>query len=401
MKYIVVIADGMSDYPVEQLGGKTPLEYLSKKNMDYLANRSMCGMVSNVPDGMPPGSDVANLSVFGYNPKTYFSGRAPLEAASMGVEMDEQDVAFRCNLVTLKKDNGHLMMDDYSAGHIVTEEAVAYVDFLNKNLKNSEIAFYPGVSYRHLMIWNSGKWDMRLTPPHDIPDTDISGHIPSGVGSDFIWGLMKESMRLLRDSSLNFERVKAGKKEVSSIWLWGHGKKPSMPIFMKKFGITGSVIAAVDLIKGIGILAGLRPIKVPGATGYLDTNFEGKAEAAVKSLDHGDICFVHIEACDETSHEGSLEKKLKAIQYIDERFLKPLLTGLDKYGHYRILLIVDHPTPVNLKVHVADPVPFMIFDNLKNRKGVQSFSETECRNTGFYLAEGAAMMDLLLHTELD
>lgn len=395
----MVIADGMADYPVKELNGKTPLEHLTKPNMDYLAKRSLCGMVRTVPEGMAPGSDVANLSIFGYDPKRFFSGRAPLEAASMGVEMGMEDVAFRCNLVSLRREGEDLIMDDYSAGHITTEEAAQFIDFLNKNLNKNGIALYPGVSYRHLMIWRSGKWKMNLTPPHDIPDTDISGYLPAGEGADFIWGLMQDSMRILKDAPLNSVRKQAGNKEVSSIWLWGQGKRPSMPTLIEKFGVNGSVIAAVDLIKGIGIMAGLKSVKVPGVTGYLDTNFEGKAEYAVKSLETGDICFVHIEACDETSHEGSLEKKLLGIEYIDQRFLTPLLKGLDKYDNYRILLAIDHPTPVAVKVHTADPVPFMIYEKLKNQKGIESFSEPNCRNAGFYVEDGSTLINLLLNGE--
>lgn len=400
MKYVVVIADGMADYPVEDLKGKTPLEFLSKPVIDALAKESLCGMVKTVPENMSPGSDVANLSIFGYDPKRFFSGRAPLEAASRGIEMELNDVAFRCNLVTLSDKEGKFVMDDYSAGHISTEEAGLYIDFLNEKIVRKGINFYKGVSYRHLMLWREGKYDLRLTPPHDIPDEEIEKYLPEGDGADFIRELMEESQKVLRDCPLNLKRRREHKKEVSSIWLWGQGKKPSMPTFAEKFNIRGAVISAVDLIFGIGILAGLKPIRVEGATGYIDTNFEGKAIAAAEALYDNDICFVHIEACDEASHEGSLEKKMEGIKAIDQRFLKTLISKLKPFDQYRILFSIDHPTPVKQKVHVADAVPFFIFDNGKKYRGVPNFSENACRGANFYIEEGFKLIEILLNGEV-
>lgn len=399
MKYVVVIADGMADYPLDELNGKTPLEELNKPFIDQLAKNALCGVVKTVPENMSPGSDVANLSIFGYDPKRFFSGRAPLEAASMGIEMDLSDVAFRCNLVTLRKNDNSLLMDDYSAGHITTEEAEPYIKLLNERLANENISFHRGVSYRHLMLWKNGKYSMCLTPPHDIPDREISKFMPSGEGADFITKYILESQKIFNDCELNKKRKAAGKKEVSSIWLWGQGKRPSMPTFSEKFGLNGTVIAAVDLIFGIGLLAGLKPVKVKGATGYIDTNFEGKAKAAIDSLHNNDITFVHIEACDEASHEGSLEKKIIGINAIDHRFLKTLLDGLEQFEEYRILFCIDHPTPVKLKIHVSDVVPFFIFDNRKKLKGVEKFCEKSCISANFFVEDGYKLVDLLINGE--
>lgn len=400
MKYVVVIADGMADYPVEELDGKTPLEVIHKPNIDNLATNALCGIVKTVPQNMSPGSDVANLSIFGYDPTRFFSGRAPLEAASMGVEMDLSDVAFRCNLVTLRENGSEVVMDDYSAGHITTEEAEPYIKLLNEKIVKKDVMFYRGVSYRHLMLWKNGKFNMKLIPPHDIPDKEVSEFMPEGEGADFITDLMLESQRIFKDCEINKVRKASGKKEVSSIWLWGHGKKPSMPTFIEKFGLKGAVISAVDLIFGIGALAGLKTIKVQGVTGYIDTNFEGKAEAAIEALRSNDICFVHIEACDEASHEGSLEKKKIGIQAIDSRFLKTLLKGLEQFDNYRILFCIDHPTPIKLKTHVADPVPFFIYDNKKKYKGVDNFSEKSCKNANFFIEEGYKLINILFNGDI-
>lgn len=397
MKYLVVIADGMADYPIKSLGDKTPLEYADKPTMDFLAKDGFCGMVKTVPDGMPPGSDIANLSLFGFNPKIYFTGRAPLEAASIGINMDIKDVAFRCNLVTLRAEGDELIMDDYSAGHITTEEAEKYIDFIKEKIKVSGISFYKGVSYRHLMIWKDGKSEIELTPPHDIPEKAIKDYLPKGDGADFIQGLMKISREVLKDCELNKERKRAGKKEVTSIWLWGQGKKPQLMSFREKFGLTGGVIAAVDLIRGIGILSGLNSVKVDGITGYIDTNFEGKADAAVETLRKNDICFVHIEACDEASHEGSLEKKLKGIEYIDKRFLSRVLKGLSDFENYRILLCIDHPTPVEKRIHIADKVPFIIYEKGKKWRGVDNFCERLCNDSGFYIDDGYLLINTFIN----
>lgn len=399
MKYVVVIADGMADYPVDELKGKTPLEVAEKGLIDELAVKSLCGIVKTVPEGMQPGSDIANLSLFGYDPKIYFTGRAPLEAISMGIDISLSDVAYRCNLVTFRKENNCILMDDYSAGHISTEDAKKYISILNQNMDNKEFQFFPGVSYRHLMIWKNGKWEIKTTPPHDIPDKEIKKFYPEGDGAHELIKLMEKSQKIFQETELNNDRIKNGKKVVSSIWLWGQGKKPSMPTLQEKYGLNGSVIAAVDLIKGIGILAGLKKIDVPNVTGYLDTNFEGKAEYAIRCLENDDIVFIHIEACDETSHEGSLEKKLLAIKYINNRFLKTLIDKLNNLENYRLLFVIDHPTPVKLKIHVSDPVPFFIFEKNKEYKGVKAFTEKNCLNAGLYIEEGFKIIDFFINGE--
>jgi 2,3-bisphosphoglycerate-independent phosphoglycerate mutase len=313
--------------------------------------------------------------------------------------MGLSDVAYRCNLVTFRKENDKLIMDDYSAGHISTNEAKEYIKVLNETIKSNEFEFFPGVSYRHLMIWKNGKWDINTTPPHDIPDKEIKRYYPEGDGASKLINLMEKSQKIFENNELNVQRLKNGKKAVSSIWLWGQGKKPNMPTFQEKYGINGSVIAAVDLIKGIGVLAGLKKIQVPNVTGYIDTNFEGKAEYAIKCLEYDDIVFVHIEACDETSHEGSLEKKLLAIKYINDRFLKNLVNGLRNFDNYKILFVIDHPTPVKLKIHVNDPVPFFIFEKNKEHRGIKSFTEKNCSNAGLYIEEGFKIIDFFINGE--
>jgi len=397
MKYVVVIADGMADYEIEELGNKTPLEIAEKPLIDELAKDSLCGLLKTVPEGMQPGSDIANLSLFGYDPKIYFTGRAPLEAVSMGINMDLQDVAYRCNLTTFRAEENKILMDDYSAGHISTEEAKAFISLLNEKINRKDIFFYPGFSYRHLMLWKKGKWNIKTQPPHDIPDKEVIKYLPEGDGAEVLIAIMEKSQKIFKDCELNKKRRREGKKEVSSVWLWGQGKKPAMPTYQEKYGLNGSVIAAVDLIKGIGILSGLKKIDVPGATGYIDTNFEGKAEYALNALENDKIVFIHIEACDETSHEGSLEKKLKAIKYINDRFLVPLKKGLEKFDNYKILFAIDHPTPVKLKVHVSNPVPFFIYEKNKSHHGVELFSEKSCSNAGLFIEEGYRIIDFMLN----
>lgn len=397
MKYVVIIADGMADYPVEELNGKTPLEVAEKGLIDELASKSLCGIVKTVPDGMQPGSDIANLSIFGYDPKIYFTGRAPLEAVSMGIDIGLSDVAYRCNLVTFRKEGENFLMDDYSAGHITTDDAKQYISILNENINSKEFHFYSGVSYRHLMIWKNGKWEIRTTPPHDIPDKEVKKFYPEGDGSHELIKLMEKSQKIFEKTELNKDRIKNGKKPVSSIWLWGQGKKPNMPTFQEKYGLNGSVIAAVDLINGIGVLAGLKKVQVPGVTGYIDTNFEGKAKFAIDCLRDNDVVFIHIEACDETSHEGNLEKKLLAIKYINDKFFKYLINGLNDFENYRLLLVIDHPTPVKLKIHVPDPVPFFIYEKNKELRGVKSFTEKNCSQAGLFIEEGFKIIDFFLN----
>lgn len=397
MKYIVLLGDGMPDEPIEQLGGKTPLEYASTPAMDFMAMRGQMGMAQTIPEGFPPGSDVANLSVFGYDPATCYTGRSPLEAASMGVALGPDDVAFRLNLVNLRRENGDVFMGDYSAGHISTEEGKELVLALGRELGNPEFEFHPGVSYRHLMVWRNGRDRLDLTPPHDISGRKIKEYLPRGDGAEVLLGLMEKSQEILAGHKQYGLRLDAGKTPANSIWLWGHGKAPKMETYGSKFGLNGAVISAVDLIRGIGVYAGLEIIKVPGATGYLDTNYEGKAAAALAALERLDFVYLHVEAPDESSHSGSLENKIRAIEDFDAKIVAPICEGIRKHGEYRILCTPDHPTPLRLMTHTADPVPFIIYGSEQEaREDVRGYDEKSARNTGLFLDRGYRMMELMM-----
>ena len=369
MKYLVVIGDGMADFPVEELGGKTPLMAASKPSMDHMAQNGFCGNVVTIPTGFPPGSDVACMSIFGYDPAKYYTGRAPIEAYGMGVSMNETDIAFRCNLVYLEANLSRVVMGDYSAGHITTEEAAELVHDLQGAIGgaigNDEFRFYPGVSYRHLMIWRNGKEAMQTTPPHDILDKEVIDYLPKGEGASTLVKLMSDSQLFLKDHPVNKRRQERGLKPANSIWLWGQGKKPYFPPYVEKYGVRGAAVTAVDLIKGIGALAGFETPHVEGATGYLDTNYGAKARAALALLGRYDIVYVHVEAPDEASHNGNLKEKLRAIERIDKEILEYLLsnTGDD----VRFLLTTDHATPLSLRTHYACAVPFVIYQ----RHGLQ------------------------------
>lgn len=401
MKIVIIQGDGMPDHPIPELGNKTPLEAAKTPNMDELARRGLFGMVKTIPDGLPPGSDVGNLSVLGYNPKLYYSGRSPLEAASMGVNVEETDVTFRCNLVTLKDSDGKTVMEDYSAGHISTEEAREIILDIRKDLeKEGEINFYPGVSYRHLMVWHGGIDRMKTTPPHDISGKGILPYLPNGEGADKLKRLIDNSKELLRNHPVNKKRLKQGKNPATSIWLWGQGRAPKMPKFRELYGIEGAVISAVDLVKGIGIYAGLQVIDVPGATGYLDTNYQGKVDYALRALDEVDLVMIHIEATDETGHEGKADLKIRAIEDLDSRVIRPVLEGIKRFDNYKILLLSDHPTPIELKTHINEPVPFAIFSS-KDRSVKDSssvFSEKSASKTGLFVDEGWKLMGMLLNS---
>ena len=352
MKYIVLLCDGMADWPLESLGGKTVTQAANIPNMDKLATGGICGLIHTVPDGMAPGSDVCNLSIFGYNPAKYYTGRSPLEAVSMGVELGEHDTALRCNIITLGQNM--TVMDDFTAGHIdgiYSENVIESLKEVFKDEKNIE--FYKGVGYRHLVVLRNIDINPETTPPHDITGKEISAHMPCGDGGDVLRHIMQKAQRVFDG------RIDAGKG--NAIWLWGAGKRPSLPSYKEMYGIKGAVISAVDLIKGIGICAGLEIIDVPGATGFIDTNFEGKAQYAVNALETNDYVFVHVEATDECGHMGDAEKKIKAAEAIDSRMLPILMRGLEKFGDYRILITPDHPTPIELKTHSKEPVPAIIF----------------------------------------
>jgi len=400
MKIVILQGDGMPDHPVPELGNKTPLEAARTPNMDELARRSFFGMVKTIPDGLPPGSDVGNLSVLGYNPNLYYTGRSPLEAASIGVKVEETDVTFRCNLVTLGEEDGKTIMADYSAGHISTEEAREIILDIRKHLdKGGEINFYPGVSYRHLMVWHSGPDSIKTTPPHDISGKGVLPYLPSGEGSDKLKKLIEKSKDLLKNHPVNKKRIKNGKNPATSIWLWRQGRAPKMPKFRELYGIDGAVISAVDLVKGIGIYAGLRVIDVPGATGYLDTNYQGKVDYALRALDEVDLVMIHIEATDETGHEGKVDLKIRAIEDFDSRVIGPVLEGLKRFDDYKVLLLSDHPTPVGIKTHVNEPVPFAIFSSKDSgvKDGSRSYSEKEASKTGVFVDEGWRLVGIVLN----
>jgi len=389
----------MPDHPIPELGNKTPLEAAKTPNMDELARRSVFGLVKTIPDGLPPGSDVGNLSVLGYNPRLYYTGRSPLEAASIGVNVEETDVTFRCNLVTLKESDGKTLMEDYSAGHISTEEAREIILDIRKELeKEGEINFYPGVSYRHLMVWHGGTDRMRTTPPHDISGKEVTSHLPSGEGADKLRRLIERSKGLLKNHPINHKRVEQGKGPATSIWLWGQGRAPKMPRFKELYGIEGAVISAVDLVKGIGIYAGLRVLDVPGATGYLDTNYQGKVEYALRALEEVDLVMIHIEATDETGHEGKVDLKIRAIEDIDSRVIWPVLEGVKRFKDYKVLLLSDHPTPIEIRTHVNEPVPFAIFSSKDSgvKDGSRVFSEKSASKTGVFVDEGWKLMGMVL-----
>ncbi len=404
MKYIVIIGDGMADRPVKELGGKTPLQKAVTPNMDRLAREGIIGSVRTIPPGFHPGSDVANLSILGYDPKIFYSGRAPLEAASMGIDLQESDVAYRCNLVTLKynKDRTSAIMEDYSGGHISSAEAAILIKDIASELGTAEISFHPGVSYRHLMVWKGGEQDVECSPPHDIVGKDISDYLPTGKGEEVLRRLMFESVGVLSGHPVNKERVSNGKKSANGIWLWGQGRKPRVPKFKDKYAIDGAMVSAVDLTKGLGVCAGFEILKVPGVTGYLDTNYAGKAEYSLKALERVDFVYVHVEAPDEAGHSGNFKDKVKAIEDFDALVVGAILRGAKAFPEYRVLLMPDHPTPIELKTHSDEPVPFVIYDNRNPRKNEgASFDETLLnRKDIMVVEEGYKLMDYFIKGKL-
>lgn len=399
MKYLVVLGDGMADFPVPELGGKTPLQVSKKPYMDQLASLGEMGMVKNVPAGLPPGSDVANLSVMGYDPHLYYTGRSPLEAASMGIDLGPNDVAFRCNLVTLSDAPFYQekTMVDYSSDEITTAESEVLIKDIAKALNTENFSFYPGISYRHLMVWHNGPTQCQLTPPHDISDRPITDHLPKGEGAVQLVELMEKSVHILKNHPVNEARIQKGLRPSTSIWLWGQGKKPSIQSFYEKFHLQGAVISAVDLAKGLGVCAGLDVINVPGATGNVHTNFRGKAEAALKAFKEGqDFVYLHFEAPDEAGHRGEVENKIISIEKIDSEVLAYLLREMPKITtDFKIMLLPDHPTPLTLKTHVSDPVPFVIYRYTPGEKNEshRSYDEESARQTKFLVENGYRLME--------
>lgn len=396
MKVIILLGDGMSDILYSELGNKSPLQAAATPNMDFMAQHGRVGLAHTVPDGLPPGSDVANLSVFGYDPRTCYTGRSPLEAISMGVTLGPDDVAFRMNLITLKPQGSSIYMQDFSAGHISTAEAHELVQTLQKELGNAEFEFHAGVGYRHLMVWRGGKDGMKGTPPHDITGKSILDYLPTGDGADTLNNIMNHAQMVLHNHPVNVKRVEEGHLPANSIWLWGQGKTPKIAPFREKFGMSGAVISAVDLIKGIGICAGLDVINVEGATGYIDTNYLGKAQAALAALETHDFVYVHVEAPDEASHAGRMDHKLQAIEDFDSQVVGTILEGIKKFADYVILCTPDHPTPVRLMTHTSDPVPFIIYRSGEEPgNGAASYDETQAASTGLVL-EGHKLMKVLI-----
>ena len=389
MKYLVILGDGMADYPCPQLDGKTPLEVANKPNMDALCAKGVIGLVKTVPDGMKPGSDVANLSMMGYAPDKYYTGRSPLEALSIGIDMSASDIATRCNLVTLSDDEPfeNKVMVDYSAGEITTQEAEELIKAVQEALGNDKYSFYSGVSYRHCMITKGGKLGAQYTPPHDISDKVIGEYLPKGEDSDEHLAMLQASYELLKDHPINLERIKQGKNPANCIWLWGEGSKPALDDFGQKYGLKAGVISAVDLVKGIGVGAGMTSWDVEGATGTYHTNFEGKAKRAIDAFKEGyDYVYIHMEAPDECGHQGDLDNKIKAIELIDEKVVGYCKRELDDMGEpYRILIAPDHPTPIAIKTHVGDPVPFILYDSSSDiESGYTTYNEKTAKASGIY-----------------
>lgn len=401
MKFIVVLGDGMADRPRPELGGRTPLAYARTPHMDRVAS-SLLGMVRTVPQGLPPGSDVANLAVMGFDPRRYYTGRSPLEAVSMGIDLGPMDIAFRCNLVSLSDEEPFeaKTMVDYSAGEISTREARELIAAVASRLDTADRRFYPGISYRHLMVWKNGPEGSALTPPHDISGKVIGPYLPKGEGAPGLLSLMCESAAILAGHPVNAARRARGLRPATAVWLWGRGRRPSLPRFTDLYGLEGAVISAVDLVRGIGRCAGMEVIEVPGVTGNIHTNFRGKAEAALAALEEGlDFVYVHVEAPDEAGHQGDLETKIRAIEAVDEQVLGEILGGLREFPSYRVMVLPDHPTPLDIRTHTDDPVPFAMADQAAP-PGACPFSEENAARTGVYLPDGPALLRRFLENEL-
>ncbi len=397
MKYIVVLGDGMADEAVPALGGMTPLEKASTPAMDALASRGEMGMVQNVPQGMAPGSDVANLSVMGYDPVVNYSGRSPLEALSVGVAMEPDDVIFRCNLVTVTEGEPYpeKTIVDHSSGEISTAEADVLMDTIREHLNSDRVQFYTGTSYRHIMVWKHGRVS-ELEPPHDHLTQVIGDFLPR---EDFLREMMEKSFDLLNNHPLNRRRAEQGKHKGNSLWFWGAGTKPSLENFRKKTGLKGAMISAVDLLKGIAMAAGMQVCRVEGATGSIDTNWEGKAQAAIDALlkDGCDLAYIHVEAPDEMAHQGLPEEKVKSIAYLDSRIVAPVCRAMEEAGEdYRMLILPDHPNLLRLRTHTADPVPYVLYDSTRERKSLARYTEAEARATGNFIPMGHLLMERFL-----
>ncbi len=397
MKYIVVLGDGMADEPLKQLDGRTPLECATTPLMDNLAGKGELGLAKTVPDSMKPGSDVANLAVMGYNPLENYSGRSPLEALSVGVDMKDTDVVFRCNIVTLSEEEPYSekTIIDHSSGEISTEDADILMDAIRQAFNNDDFCFYTGTSYRHITVWDHGKV-LDMAQPHDHLGQVIGPYLPQ---EPIFREMMERSFEILNNHPLNVKRAAEGKNKANSLWFWGAGTKPSIQNFEEKTGLKGAMISAVDLLKGIAVGAGMQVLDVPGANGGLHTNYEGKAQAAIKALleDGCDFAYIHVEAPDEMGHQGSIENKIKAIEYLDSRVIAPVKEAMDASGQaYRMLICPDHPTPIRCRTHTANPVPFILYDSTRERKSVRKYSEKEAEQTQNYEPNGYKLLNRLL-----
>lgn len=397
MKYIVILGDGMADEPIDALGGKTPLACAETPVMDELASKGEMGMVQNVPAGMAPGSDVANLSVMGYNPAVCYSGRSPLEALSVGVAMEPTDIVLRCNIVTLTEEEPYAEKTilDHSSGEISTADADILMDTIRENFNSDEFQYYTGTSYRHITIWKNGVMP-QLEPPHDHLTQVIGPYLPQ---EPKLRSMMEKSFAILNTHPLNLERAAKGKNKANSLWFWGAGTKPSLESFTERTGLKGAMVSAVDLLKGIAVGAGMKVYQVPGATGSIDTNFEGKAQAAIDALtkDGCDFVYVHVEAPDEMGHQGLLKEKIQSIEYLDRRLIAPVKKAMEDAGEdFRMLVLPDHPTPIRLRTHTGDPVPYVLYDSTRQRKSIQKYTEAEAEATGNFEPNGYRLIERLL-----
>ena len=398
MKYIVILGDGMADEPIDALGGKTPLACAETPVMDELASKGEMGMVQNVPAGMAPGSDVANLSVLGYDPAVCYSGRSPLEALSVGVAMEPTDIVLRCNIVTLTEEEPYAEKTilDHSSGEISTADADILMDAIREAFNSDEFQYYTGTSYRHITIWKNGTMP-QLEPPHDHLTQVIGPYLPK---EPKLRAMMEKSFDILNTHPLNLERAAKGKNKANSLWFWGAGTKPSLQNFTEKTGLKGAMVSAVDLLKGIAVGAGMKVYQVPGATGSIDTNFEGKAQAAIDALtkDGCDFVYVHVEAPDEMGHQGLLKEKIQSIEYLDRRLIASVKKAMEDAGEdFRMLVLPDHPTPIRLRTHTGDPVPYVLYDSTRQRKSIQKYTEAEAEATGNYEPNGYRLIERLLN----
>ena len=396
-KFIVVLGDGMADEPIESLGGKTPLQYADTPALDRLSKFSEIGLVHTIPEGMKPGSDTANLSVLGYDPKIYYSGRSPLEALSIGVPMKDTDIALRCNIVTISENDvpfEEQIIIDHSSGEISTEDCAVLLNAVREELQNETYQFYVGTSYRHCLIWNRGQV-LELSQPHDVLGQVIGQYLPS---DENLLYMMKRSYEILKDHPLNIERKKKGLNPANCCWFWGAGTKSMLSSFEEKNGVKGMMVSAVDLLKGIAVGAGMGVAHVEGANGGLNTNYEGKTQAALDALKNGyDFAYIHVEAPDEMGHQGSVEKKVKSIEYLDQRVIGPLTKALDEdKTDYRLLVMPDHPTPIRVRTHTADSVPYLLYDSNIQQEHTWNYNEKEAKESGNYVAKGHTIIDKLL-----